>query len=392
MRVAINGIGVAGPTLAYWLRAFGHEPVLFEKAPALRGGGYLIDFWGLGYDVAERMGLIPALRERAYVMERMRFVDERGREAARFDLSPMYDTLGGRFFSLARSALSAVIVAACDGIPAHYGVSVSSVDSDEGAAIAMLSDGRQERFDLVVGCDGLHSQVRAAAFGPESSFETSLGCYFAAFRVTGYPCRDELTYVSHTVPQRQVARVSLRDDETLVLLICRSELLDEDPQRGDEKAALRHVFGDMGWEVSDILDRMDAADELYFDRVSQIHLPRWSLGRVALVGDAAACPSLLAGEGTGLAMAEAYVLAGELHGANGDFVRAFDAYEARLHPFVTGKQKAAIGFRGFFAPETALGLKVRNAMVHALALPFLARRLVAHSLHDDFALPDYFVP
>ncbi|MGH7619691.1 MAG: FAD-binding domain [Gemmatimonadaceae bacterium] len=391
VRVAINGIGVAGPTLAYWLRAFGHEPVLFEKAPALRVGGYLIDFWGLGYEVAERMELIPSLRERAYSMERMRFIDERGRETALLDLSPMRETLGGRFISLARSDLSAAIVGACDGIPAHYGEWVSAVDDDGDAAVVTLSGGRQERFDLVIGADGLHSQVRAAVFSPEARVETFLDCYLAAFRIAGYPHRDELTYVSHTVPKRQVARVSLRDDETLVLLVCRSELFDGEPARGEERAALRHAFSDMGWEVSDILDRMDAADDVYFDRVSQIHLPRWSSGRVALLGDAAACPSLLAGEGTGLAMTEAYVLAGELHRANGDFARAFDAYETRLHAFVTAKQKAAVGFRGFFAPETALGLTVRNAIVHALALPFLATGLVAHSLHDDFVLPRYTV-
>src|SRR3954447_5336143 len=107
IRGAINGMGIAGPTLAYWLRRSGHEPVLFEKAPALRTGGYLIDFWGLGYEIAERMGLIPSLRERAYIMERMRFVDDRGHETAILDLAPMYDTLGGRFMSLARSDLSA---------------------------------------------------------------------------------------------------------------------------------------------------------------------------------------------------------------------------------------------------------------------------------------------
>ena len=146
---------------------------------------------------------------------------------------------------------------------------------------ATLSNGRQERFDLVVGADGLHSQVRELMFGPEARFETPLGCHVAAFRLPGYPRRDELTYVSHTVPKRQVARVALRDDETLVLLICRSELIDGDPPREQQKAALRRAFGDMKWEVPEILDRMDKVDDVYFDRVSQIHLARWSAGRVA---------------------------------------------------------------------------------------------------------------
>ncbi len=391
MKVAINGIGVAGPTLAYWLRRSGHEPVLFEKAPALRTGGYLIDFWGLGYDLAERMGLIAGLRERCYLMQRMSMVDADGREDAELDVRPMRERLHGRFISLARADLAEALFDACDGIRTHFGVSISAIETDGDGVIAALSDGRQERFDLVVGADGLHSRVRELAFGPEARFEAFLGCYVAAFRIPGYPHRDELTYVSHTVPRRHVARVALRNDETLVLLLCRAELIGADPPRDRRKDALRRAFGDMRWEVPEILDRMDEADDVYFDRVSQVHLPRWSAGRVGLVGDAAACPSLLAGEGTGLAMVEAYVLAGELHRAGGDLARAFAAYDARLREFVTAKQKSAVRFRGFFMPPTGLALRLRNLSFSALSVPFLAKRWLARSLKDDLQLPEYLV-
>ena len=389
MRIAINGTGVAGPTLAYWLRRFGHEPILFEKAPALRTGGYVIDFWGLGFEIADRMGLVPALLERCYKMERLSMVDADGHEVAGMDVTPMREQLQGRFISLARADLAAVLFRSCDGIPAHFGVSVVGVEQDGQGVTATLSNGRQERFDLIVGADGLHSQVRELMFGPQARFETPLGCHVAAFRLLDYPRRDELTYVSHTVPKRQVARVALRNDETLVLLICRSELLDGDPPREQQKAALRRAFGDMKWEVPEILDRMDAVDDVYFDRVSQIHLARWSAGRVAVIGDAAACASLLAGEGTGLAMIEAYVLAGELHRAGGDIERALTAFEERLRAFVSAKQKTALRFRGFFAPRSALALKLRNVAVRALSVPFVANQLIGGSLRDDLVLPDY---
>ncbi len=134
---------------------------------------------------------------------------------------------------------------------------------------------------------------------------------------------------------------------------------------------------------------MDAADDVYFDRVSQIHLPHWSANRVALVGDAAACPSLLAGEGTGLGMLEAYVFAGELHRADGDCARALGAYERQLKTIVSAKQKGAVYFRGFFAPQTGLGLMVRNLLVHAFSIPWLGKPFWARSLRDDFALPEY---
>ena len=134
---------------------------------------------------------------------------------------------------------------------------------------------------------------------------------------------------------------------------------------------------------------MDGAIDFYFDRVSQIRMSRWSARSVVLAGDAAACASLLAGEGSGLAMLEAYILAGELHRAKGDVSVAFTEYERRLREFVMAKQKAAVWFRGFFAPETSLGLAMRILAVHAFAIPFIAKRLLARSLRDEFELPGY---
>ena len=389
MRIAINGTGVAGPTLAYWLRRFGHEPVLFERAPALRRGGYVIDFWGLGFDIADRMGLTPALVNRAYMMERVSMVDDTGREVAAMDVASIRRQLQGRFISLARADLAAALFGACSGIPAQFGVSIDGLEQGDDGVTAMLSNGRRERFDLVIGADGLHSRVRELVWGPEKQFEKRLGCHVAAFRLADYPRRDTLAYVSHTVPRRHAARVALRNGETLVLLICQSDLIDGDPPSDQEKAALRHAFADLKWEVPDLLDRMDKVDDVYFDRVSQIHLPQWSIGRVALIGDAAACASLLAGEGTGLAMIEAYVLAGELHRAAGDVGRALAAFESRLRAFVTAKQQAALRFRGFFVPRTSLGLTVRNFLVNALAIPFIGNRLIGGSVRDDLTLPDY---
>ncbi len=391
MRIAINGIGVAGPTLAYWLRRSGHEPVLFERASSLRTGGYLIDFWGPGYEVAERMGILSTLRQRCYEMKSMRMVDRKGHEEAQVDLAPLRDALHGRFFSIPRTSLSDALVGACEGIPSQFGVSIVAIEPAGTQSRVTFSDGRQERFDLIVGADGLHSKVRALAFGPEEQYERFLDCYVAAFRILGYPHRDELTYVSHTLRRHQAARVSLGNDETLVLLVCSAELVGDAPPRGrhQQQAILRLAFRDMGWEVPEMLDAMDRADDLYFDRVSQIHLPHWSAGRVALVGDSAACPSLLAGEGSGLGMLEAYVLAGELCQVDGDFQKAFTAYESRLRAFVSIKQKSAVWFRGFFAPKTALALAVRNLVVHTFALPFVAKPLLARSFHDDFRLPEY---
>jgi 2-polyprenyl-6-methoxyphenol hydroxylase-like FAD-dependent oxidoreductase len=211
------------------------------------------------------MALVPTLLDRGYKMERLSAVDAYGHKVAGMDVSSIRTRLKGRFISLARADLAAAVFEVCDGIPAHFGASIAGAQQDPDGMTATLSNLRQEQFDLVVGADGLHSQVRELTFGPEEHFETPLG-------------------------------------------------------------VLRRAFGDMGGARH---PGPDGQGRRHLLRSRQPdHLARWTTGRVALIGDAAACASLLAGEGTGLAMVEAYVLAGELHRAGGNIERAFAAFEA----------------------------------------------------------------
>ncbi len=395
MRIAINGTGVAGPTLAYWLRRHGHEPVLFEKAPRLRTGGYVVDFWGVGYDIAEKMGLLPRLHELGYAMEELRMVDDEGEPKARMRGDTFRALTDGRYVSIARGDLAATIFDACEGIEARFGRSIVGIREHDRGARVSIDDGTAEDFDLVVGADGLHSHVRELTFGPEEEFEHFLGFQVAVFIVPDYPKRDERVFLSHTIPGRHLARISLHGNETAFLFIWRSE---RNPEGGafpisdeEKRRVLRHVFADMGWEAPAALDLLDGAENIYLDRVSQIRMDRWTKGRVALVGDAGACASLLAGEGSGLGMTEAYVLAGELARAEGDHERAFAAYEALLRPFVEGKQESALKFAGFFAPKTKRAIWMRDLGVRLASVPWLARMLVGSSLRDDIELPTYEV-
>lgn len=390
MRVAINGTGVAGPALAWWLRHYGHEPVLFEKAPRLRTGGYIIDFWGVGYTVAEKMGLLPALFEQGYVLQALRLLGPGGRTAARLDVGAFRELLKGRYLSIARGDLAAAVYRACGDVEARFGRSVTGIEQHGRGVRVQSSDGSVEEFDLVVGADGLHSPVRALAFGPEAWFERPVGCYVAAFALPGYRPREELVYVGYAVPKRQVFRVALRGDYSSFLFVFREELLGTPPASpGERRDALRDVFRGVGWEVPQILARLDEVEEIYFDRVSQIRMDRWAEGRVALVGDAAACVSLLGGEGTGLAMAEAYVLAGELHRGAGDYAAAFRRYETKLRPFLKAKQAAALWLVGFFAPKTASGIFVRNLVTKLSSVSLFGRLFLGASLREDLELPDY---
>jgi 2-polyprenyl-6-methoxyphenol hydroxylase-like FAD-dependent oxidoreductase len=392
MRICINGAGVAGPTLAYWLRRSGHEVLLVEEAQQLRRGGYVIDFWGIGFDIAEKMDLIPELRQLGYQVQEVRLVDRRGRRCGGFSVEVFRRLTGDRFTSLRRSDLASAIYGALGGeVETLFGDSVAGIEEQGGRVRVRFDHAAPRDVDLVVGADGLHSHVRGLVFGPQDALETSLGYHVAAFEVEGYRPRNELVYLSHGTPGRQVSRFSMRDNRTLFLFVFGDGYLtrgepSNDPER---KAALRSVFADVGWECPRILEAMEDVSDLYFDRVSQIRMDRWTKGRTALLGDAAACVSLLAGEGTGLAMAEAYVLAGELNRCAGDYIAAFTRYQALMMPFLRRKQQSAAKFASGFAPRTAFGIRFRNLVSRLLRIRFVADFLIGRDLRDDIMLPDY---
>ena len=339
--VLISGAGIAGPTLAFWLKAAGFEPTVVEHAPAPRTGGYVIDFWGLGYDIAERMGLLGDINRIGYHVREVRIVDDRG--ARLTDGTKVFNELtGGRFVTLGRSDLSRLLLKKIEGTTEIiFGDAIVDLRERNDCVEVKFEHTSERRFDLVIGADGLHSNVRRLVFGPQNRFEKQLGYLVAAFEVRGYRPRNENVYVMYNEPRRMVGRFALHDDRTLFLFVFVADA-DFQPAMFDlraQKAILRESFGGGKWECPRILAELDRTKDLYFDRVSLIKMESWSRGRIALIGDAAFCVSLMAGQGSALAMTAAYVIAGELAKAGGRHEAAFDQYEALLRsksPVQTG--------------------------------------------------------
>jgi len=391
--VLISGVGIAGPTLAFWLKRGGFEPTLLECAPELRSGGYVIDFWGLGYDIAEKMGLLDAIERVGYHMRELRIVDERGRRVAGLGTRVFSELTGGRFVTLGRSDLLRSLFHKVSGdSETLFGDEIVSLQERSNGVEVRFRNGNTRRFGLVIGADGLHSNVRRLMFGPQDRFERQLGYQVAAFEVKGYRPRDENVYVIYSQPGRMLGRFALHDDRTLFLFVFaldRSVLVLD---AAAQKAILRERFGDGTWECQRILADLDRTESLYFDRVSQIKMEHWSSGRTALVGDAAFCVSLMAGQGSALAMTAAYVLAGELVRASGRHEEAFQKYETLLRGYIASKQKGAERFSSAFIPRTRWGLFLRNQVIKACAIPGLSRLAFGQDISDRLQLPDYHWP
>ncbi len=390
MRILISGAGIGGPCLAYWLQRYGFCPTIVERAPALRTGGYIIDFWGAGFEVANRMGLAPEVLESGYKVQELRLVDRAGRRVGGFPVDVFDRITDGRYTSLPRSALARCLYQALgDRVETIFDDSVAAI-KDTGRDLRVRFDRAPERtFDLVVGADGLHSQVRRLIFGPEDRFERFLGLKVAAFEAEGYRPRDELVYVIHRDVGQQVGRFTTRGDRTMFLFVFADGRADLPADLAAQKALLRRTYAGAGWECPQILEALDRSETLYMDRVSQIQMERWAEGRVALIGDAAFCVSLLAGQGSALAMVAAYVLAGELKRADGNHEAAFARYHQRLRQLIATKQKAAVKLSSFFAPPSRIAMSLGNQVTKLMAIPFVSNLAIGREIRDAIDLPEY---
>ena len=373
--ILISGASVAGLALAYWLRRYGFDPTVVERAPAPREGGYAIDLRGVARETAERMGIMADVR-RAHVGTRgLSYVNGANEPVASMSSDLLGDS-GGAIaeIEILRGDLIHIIYAAAkDDIEYIFEDSIRSISQDEDGVGITFELGESRHFGLVVGADGLHSNVRTLAFGDESRFVRDLGAYVAIFTTPNHLDLDgwELMY---STPGKTAAMYPARHNtEAKAMFFFASEPFPYDRHDiGGQKKILAEAFAGVEWEVPRLLEAMWGAPDFYFDTVSQIHMDGWSSGRAVLVGDAGYCPSPMSGVGTSLALVGAYVLAGELAAAAGDHRRAFVRYEEQMLKYVEQGQKLANGNATGLIPRSRLQIGIRNQIIRML--PYLPWR------------------
>ena len=367
-RVLICGGGIAGISLAYWLHQYGFAPVIVEKSHALRDAGYMIDFYGSGYDVAEKMGILPQLGQRHYPVPELDFVNSRGQTQSRIELEKMRQLLNYRHFNFMRGDLVDILYAQIqDHVPVHFGVTIADLRLRPDGVDVTFADGRQQTVDLVIGADGYHSQVRALLWGAESQFAYHLGYQVCCGIIDDFLGNQD-TFYSYLEPGKQAAVYPIRGGRLATFFVWQSPpRLSLSP--AEQMTMLKETFAGMGWAIPQVVKEMMALPRFYFDTVSQIRMPSWYQGRVALVGDACQCLTLVSGQGASMALAGAYLLAEQLRLANGDHERAFAAYQAQLKPEIEERQVRAEKFARSFVPHSAFGIRLQNLYLKVAFLP-----------------------
>ena len=354
--VLVSGASIAGPSAAYWLHRQGYQVTVVETAPALRPGGQAVDFRGEQVKLLRAMGILDEVRRYETAMGDQTVLG--------LDAQPVLAVPGAAWsgeVEILRGDLARILHNLTKNYTEYvFGDRVTALTETADGVEVTFRHGVPRKFDLVVGADGVHSGVRAAAFGPEQDFRRDLGYGIAGFTAPNHLGLDH-TSVMYNEPGRGMMVGSHRERGELQVGFCfAADAIDFRRRTVDEqKALIAQLFANTGWETPKLLEALPGAKDLYVDSISQIHLEKWSKGRVVLLGDAAWCAGP-GGSGTGLAMMGAQVLAGELAAAGGDHVVAFAKYEERLRKPATIGQKNGKGSGNFLAPRTEAKIRSRN--------------------------------
>lgn len=363
-KVLVSGASIAGPALARWLGRNGFDVTVVEKAPGPRPGGQAVDFKGrTHHDVLTRMGILDDVRARQTAKTDWRMVDAHDRVQA---VIPG-EFIGGDVEILRGDLAGILLEHTADDAQYVFGDEIVAMSETAAGVQVSFAHRPSERFDLVVGADGVHSAVRRLAFGPEEQFVQHLGYYYAVAGAnaplddleTRLPDGRGVAY-GYNTPGRLAL---LGGQKAPSLFVFRAPgTLTQGPayDRRDvasQRAFLEAAFDGVGWRVPAALAAAREAPDFYLDALARTRMTSFTRGRVALVGDAGHA-NTLGGFGTGLSLIGSYVLAGELVAARGDHEAAFAAYDRRMRKPTKVARSGNAG--PFLAPPSPARLRMRD--------------------------------
>lgn len=368
-KVLVSGASIAGLATAYWLTQLGYQVTVVEQAAHPRLGGAAINVQGEALASAKRMGIYEQLKARQLPPSQLQFITtDEGLE------SPVLPEAAGppaagpeeipaEEIEIERAELLTILLGVLPGqVEFLYSNRITGLAETADALHVTFGQGAPRAFELVFGCDGLHSGVRQLWFGPEAAYSHFLQ-HYASLTIVDRLLLAENTAQLYSTPGKGVLLNAYNGKTDIIFwFFSETELAYDYRDAAQQQALVQQQFAGQGWRTPELLAAVAEAGISYFDKFSQIKLPAWAKGRVALVGDAGYCASPAAGIGASLALQGAAAVAGALATHAGDYRRAFPAYEQALRPFVEEVQAtAATLLDTFFVPKTAEAIRARNA-------------------------------
>jgi len=337
-KILVVGASIAGPAVCYWLKRFGFSPTIIEIHPSIRKGGFAIDIRGIAIDVIKKMEVYKNICDKRTTINIGLYVDAQG-NVLHEEQGELYGFREGEDIEIVRGHLVEILMQTISEIPCYFNQQIKQLVQHDDFVELVFKDGKKEKFDIVIGADGLHSSIRGMAFNNEEYSLKHLGAYISVFGIPNYLNlnRTDVAYEAH---QKKI-HISSDDDPNFAqagLMFRSNHSLKDIRNEREQKNFLKMTFLDMGWESNQLLQLMDTTKDFYFDSITQVKMKSWTNGRVALVGDAGYCASPLSGQGTSLALVGAYILAGELNNAGENYKKAFSNYNKQLRPFVDQNQ------------------------------------------------------
>ncbi|WAJ44476.1 FAD-dependent monooxygenase [Mycobacterium sp. Aquia_216] len=399
MRILISGASISGPVLAYWLTRHGFDVTVVERAPQLRKtGGHAVDLFRPAMEISAKMGVLPQIEALATGTTAMTMYRQGTQRPAHVDLTKVFGASSDRHVEIMRDDLSEVYYrAGRDDIEYLFGDSITAISADGDVTFKHAAP---RRFDIVIGADGLHSNVRRLVFGEDAGRTRFLGGYLAVESVPKSLARNG-EMVVHMGAGRMAGIYTaqpLNDARALFMFRSKEELQIHYRDVLRQKELLRTTFAGMDATVDGWVAELDRAPTFYFDSIIQLQLDAWSRGRVALVGDAGYCPGPAVGGSTSIAVLGAYVLAGELAEASGDYPHAFAAYERAMAGAVRRSRTFARAAAKTIVPGSRAGVwALTRAAQLVSALPAGLTRTIAKMntngarLYDSMEYKEYAV-
>lgn len=361
-KVLISGASFAGLSTAYWMNKLGYKVTVVEVAKSLKKGGTPVNIMENTIDIVKRMGIFDQIQANKITMEVMEFKNADDVSERTDYTQKRHEELAEVEYEIERDVLLNILFGTIkDDVEFIFGDSIVSLKEESNGINVVFRQDQSRSFDLVFGCDGIHSAVRKYWFGEEAEFSHFLKTYFSITIVNKLLIKENTTQL-YNEPGKMVMLNAYNNKTDIVLCFFSKKEIPYDYRNEEQQRdIILNEFNGAGWRIPELLEEVKNSETFYFDKLCQMKMLSWTKGRVALVGDAGYCASPAAGRGGSLAIDGAAALADAFQKCQGDFELAFQEYNKSFRPFIEEVQAGVVNFGlESLIPRTEEAIRKRN--------------------------------